>query len=114
MPLRTRVPVHLLTEVRYHASRYHDKLANFFDQKLVMLEQEKREITSQLNRNLVDFRAEYQKKEYRREFDISDPALLKNSLPARVGDEDSRNTVSGAQVFEAERCRWTSIPRFLS
>ena len=40
--------------------RYHDKLANYFDQKLVMLEQEKREIQANLNRNLVEFRNEYQ------------------------------------------------------
>lgn len=40
--------------------RYHDKLANFFDQKLVMLEQEKREIQANLNRNLVEFRDEFQ------------------------------------------------------
>eukprot|EP00227_Mantoniella_beaufortii_P010207 CAMPEP_0197591312 /NCGR_PEP_ID=MMETSP1326-20131121/13001_1 /TAXON_ID=1155430 /ORGANISM="Genus nov. species nov., Strain RCC2288" /LENGTH=374 /DNA_ID=CAMNT_0043156713 /DNA_START=39 /DNA_END=1163 /DNA_ORIENTATION=+ len=82
--------------------RYHDKLANFFDQKLVMLEQERREINAHLNRNLVDFRKEYQKKEARREYDLSDPASLKTSLPARVGDEDGRNSVSGAQKFEGE------------
>lgn len=41
-------------------NRYHDKLANYFDQKLVMLEQEKREIQANLNRNLAEFRNEYQ------------------------------------------------------
>lgn len=43
-----------------------------------------------------------QKKESRREFDLSDPAALKKSLPARVGDDDSRNSVSGVQKFEGE------------
>jgi|AntAceMinimDraft_5_1070358.scaffolds.fasta_scaffold373548_1 hypothetical protein len=33
---------------------------------------------------------------------MSDPASLKNSLPARVGDDDTRNSVSGVQKFEGE------------
>lgn len=82
--------------------RYYDKLANYYDQKLVMLEQEKKEIEGALNKDLVSFRAEYQNKERRREFDMSDPDLLKKSLPARVGDDDYRNSISGAQKFEGE------------
>ena len=33
---------------------------------------------------------------------MSDPTSLKNALPARVGDDDGRNSVSGAQKFEGE------------
>jgi len=46
-----------------------------------------------------------QKKEQRREYDLSDPNATRNSLPARVGDADARIGVSSAQVFEGEDLR---------
>jgi hypothetical protein len=40
--------------------RHHDKMASFIDKKLVMLEQERREVQAELNRNVADFRREHQ------------------------------------------------------
>ena len=35
-------------------------MASFIDKKLVMLEQERREVQAELNRNVADFRREHQ------------------------------------------------------
>ena len=40
--------------------RHHDKMASFIDKKLVVLEQERREVQAALNRNVADFRREHQ------------------------------------------------------
>jgi hypothetical protein len=40
--------------------------------------------------------------ESRREFDLNDPKFKKKDLPARVGDLDTRNGVSGLQKFQGE------------
>lgn len=40
--------------------RHHDKMASFIDKKLVVLEQERREVQAELNRNVADFRREHQ------------------------------------------------------
>lgn len=77
-------------------------LANFHDHKLVMLEQQRREVKAEMARELVGFRAANQTKEGRREFDLSDSDTLKKSLPARVGDEDPRAGVSSLQMFDGE------------
>ena len=44
----------------------------------------------------------YQRKQFRREFDLSNPDQLKNDLPVRIGDEDPRLGVSSIQVFHGE------------
>jgi len=44
----------------------------------------------------------YQRKQFRREFDLSNPDNLKNDLPVRIGDEDPRLGVSSVQVFHGE------------
>ena len=55
-----------------------------------------------MRQELNDYRNYYQKKEYSRDFDLFDPDGLKKSLPARLGDNDPRLTISGAQKFEGE------------
>ena len=44
--------------------RHHDKMASFIDKKLVVLEQERREVQAALNRNVADFRREHQVRAY--------------------------------------------------
>jgi len=77
-------------------------MASFYDKKLVALEQERREIQAELNRNVQSFRAEYQRKELRREYDLSDPTALRAEPPARVGDDDARIGASSLQRFDGE------------
>lgn len=48
------------------------------------------------------FRAEKQRKDQRREWDLNDPHRLRKDAPARVGDDDVRCTASGLQKFDGE------------
>lgn len=61
-----------------------------FSKKLAVLEQERRALKAELERQQVGFQQERQRKEQRREFDLSDPKGLQKSLPARLGDDDPR------------------------
>ena len=82
--------------------RAHDVLASTLDRRLVMLEQERREIQRDMNANIAQYRAEHQQKSTRREFDLSDPSGGRDSRPARLGDDDPRTGPSGAQKFAGE------------
>merc|ERR1711988_617524 len=44
----------------------------------------------------------YQRKQFRREYDLSNPDSLKNDLPVRIGDSDPRLSVGSFQVFHGE------------
>ncbi|XP_055636549.1 RIB43A-like with coiled-coils protein 2 [Toxorhynchites rutilus septentrionalis] len=56
----------------------------------------------QLHNEINHFRVLHQRPEQSRDFDLFDPNGLKKSLPARVGDNDPRLSVSGAQKFDGE------------
>jgi len=49
-----------------------------------------------------DFRKNQQGKDKAREYDLNDPLSKLKDLPGRVGDEDSRLSVSGMQQFHGE------------
>ncbi|XP_031207597.1 RIB43A-like with coiled-coils protein 2 [Mastomys coucha] len=66
----------------------------------------------QLCRAINDFQQSFQKPETRREFDLSDPLALKKELPARVSDNDMRNTISGMQKFMGEDLNFQERKRF--
>jgi hypothetical protein len=83
-------------------TRAHDLRTSALDNRLVILEQERRGIQADLNRNVVAYRAEHQGKHTRREYDLSDPSGLRNETPARLGDDDVRNGASGMQKFSGE------------
>jgi hypothetical protein len=51
---------------------------------------------------LEAFRKNFQHTQLRRDFDLYDPNALKNDLPARVDDSDTRCGISGMQRFEGE------------
>merc|ERR1719392_399529 len=44
----------------------------------------------------------YQRKQFRREYDLSNPDSLKNDLPVRIDDSDPRLGVSSCQIFHGE------------
>ncbi|KAJ3158421.1 Protein Tax-1 [Geranomyces michiganensis] len=52
--------------------------------------------------SLNQFRIRNQQPYQRREYDLYDPQALKNDLPARVADDDSRIGISSCQRFEGE------------
>ncbi|XP_029425027.1 RIB43A-like with coiled-coils protein 2 isoform X1 [Nannospalax galili] len=75
--------------------RHNDKIA-------CILQDRERRDKKQLCRAITDFQQNFQKLESRREFDLSDPMALKKDLPARLSDNDVRNTISGMQKFMGE------------
>ncbi|XP_066257088.1 RIB43A-like with coiled-coils protein 2 [Euwallacea similis] len=72
------------------------------DQIAVALDQKEKEERKKLQKEINDFRKNFQKPEDRREFDLNDPRYLKKQLPCRVDDEDPRLGLSSAQKFEGE------------
>lgn len=50
-----------------------------------------------MNREINTFRQIHQRPEDRRDFDLYDPNQLRNSLPARVADNDPRIGPASAQ-----------------
>lgn len=69
------------------------------------LERKNREqklLRHRLENEVNHFRSLYQRPEQSRDFDLFDPNGLKKSLPARIGDDDPRLSVSGAQIFDGE------------
>ncbi|XP_053670756.1 RIB43A-like with coiled-coils protein 2 [Anopheles nili] len=72
-------------------------------EQVVQLKQyEQRQERIRLENELNRFRASHQKPEQSRDFDLFDPQGLRKSLPARIGDDDPRLSVSGAQKFDGE------------
>ena len=56
----------------------------------------------ELNRSMNEFRYLHQQPAQRREWDLYDPEGLKKDKPARVSDDDPRNTISGLQKFDGK------------
>jgi len=85
------------------------KVEQAFNQKLMRdseiarrLQRQVEENKRRLNEEINEFRAQYQRAQDRREFDLYDPDGLKKSLPARLMDDDPRLSISSAQKFEGE------------
>ncbi|XP_049300841.1 RIB43A-like with coiled-coils protein 2 [Anopheles funestus] len=72
------------------------------EQVLLLKQHEQRQERIREDNEINRFRASHQKPEQSRDFDLFDPDGLKKSLPARVGDDDPRLSVSGAQIFDGE------------
>lgn len=81
---------------------FYDTQALLMDKHAQTLQQEVNEIRAKREKELVDYRATFQKKELRREFDLSDPKALYKEIPARVNDEDARVGPSSLQKFAGE------------
>lgn len=72
------------------------------DMQLQYLEQERLRAERTKAQFQDQFRATEQGKEKSREYDLNDPLSKFKDLPGRVGDDDSRLTVSGMQQFHGE------------
>lgn len=72
------------------------------DQQIAYLEQERLRVERQRLKDENDFRKTQQGRTLAREFDLSDPMKRRGELPARVGDQDGRLSVSGCQLFDGE------------
>ncbi|XP_053659615.1 RIB43A-like with coiled-coils protein 2 [Anopheles marshallii] len=72
------------------------------EQVLLLKQREQRQERIREENELNRFRASHQNPEQSRDFDLFDPDGLKKSLPARLGDDDPRLSVSGAQIFDGE------------
>jgi hypothetical protein len=72
------------------------------DQHAVALQREADTLRREREKDMVDFRGTFQKRELAREWDLNDPARLKTDLPARVHDADPRCSTSSLQKFEGE------------
>lgn len=85
-----------------------DREKKFIDQLIkcdnmaVMLEKQQAEEIHKIEQEIDHFRKTVQRPEYRREFDLYDPDLLKKELPPRISDDDPRCTISGVQRLEGE------------
>ncbi|KAE8613121.1 hypothetical protein XENTR_v10007578 [Xenopus tropicalis] len=75
--------------------KQNDQIASALDERM------QRDVRD-LNKAIDEFRLTFQKKEDRREYDLSDPEALKKELPPRVSDGDPRCTVSGVQRLLGE------------
>lgn len=92
-------------EIEQDAQERQRKFAEEQRRQSRFLEQKNREqqqLRHQLDNEVNRFRSLYQRPEQSRDFDLFDPDGLKKSLPARVGDDDPRLSVSGAQIFDGE------------
>lgn len=81
---------------------YYDRQALLQDRHACALQQEVNTIRASREREMLDYRNTYQKKELSREWDLNDPQANAKELPARVGDEDPRNGPSSMQKFDGE------------
>eukprot|EP00072_Mus_musculus_P062516 XP_011244016.1 PREDICTED: RIB43A-like with coiled-coils protein 2 isoform X2 [Mus musculus] len=82
------------------------------DKVMCMAHDREQRHRKQLCRAINDFQQNFQKPETRREFDLSDPLALQKELPARISDNDMRNTISGMQKFMGEDLNFQERRRF--
>uniref|UniRef100_A0A8C6HKE5 RIB43A domain with coiled-coils 2 n=1 Tax=Mus spicilegus TaxID=10103 RepID=A0A8C6HKE5_MUSSI len=82
------------------------------DKVMCMARDREQRHRKQLCRAINDFQQNFQKPETRREFDLSDPLALQKELPARISDNDMRNTISGMQKFMGEDLNFQERRRF--
>ncbi|XP_044124556.1 RIB43A-like with coiled-coils protein 2 [Bufo gargarizans] len=73
-----------------------------YDKIALMLEQRERQLSQDLDQAVLNYRAQNQKPETRREFDLYDPDALKKDRPARVSDDDPRCGPASLQKFAGE------------
>lgn len=81
---------------------YFDRQALLMDKHACSLQGEVNEIRSRREKEVVEYRATFQKREAGRDFDLIDPKRITADIPARVHDEDPRNGASSLQRFAGE------------
>lgn len=73
-----------------------------YDKIALMLEQREQQLSRDLDQAVLNYRAQNQKPETRREFDLYDPEASKKDRPARVSDDDPRCGPASLQKFAGE------------
>jgi len=81
---------------------YHDKYRVVSDQVAQVCESIRGDATRERQKACTAYSLENHRKETRREYDLSDPNLIKRERPARDGDNDPRLGPSSIQSFEGE------------
>merc|ERR1711998_300306 len=95
-------------EKRQHAMQEQEKDKESDRQALLVAERGmllERQVELQRRQKSCDdaaYNHAYQRKQFRREYDLSNPDCLKNDLPVRISDEDPRLGVSSAQMLHGE------------
>eukprot|EP00741_Cyanophora_paradoxa_P002465 tig00000076_g2389.t1 len=79
-----------------------DSAVVVLDHQLTQLQQERLRIKREMAMAENEFRATFQRKELRKEYDLSDPQALLRDKPARVGDNDPRLGPATLQKFAGE------------
>ncbi|XP_006866956.1 PREDICTED: RIB43A-like with coiled-coils protein 2 [Chrysochloris asiatica] len=82
------------------------------DKIMCILENREKRDRRNLCRALNNFQQRFQMPETRREFDLSDPLALRKDLPARLSDNDVRNSISGMQKFMGEDLNFQERKKF--
>lgn len=91
-----------LQQLEGERNAYFDKQALLMDRHAQVLQREVDELRAKREKELVDYRATFQKKQCSREWDLNDPRRVGGALPARIGDEDVRCGAASLQRFEGE------------
>lgn len=91
-----------LKELNAVHDKAYDGLCISVDKQLKLLEQEKRRIKIDMERECKEFSLESLSASQRREFDLNDKDALKKEMPCRIGDDDPRCTIASMQQFEGE------------
>jgi RIB43A len=91
-------PKNLLRCTSNRACRTYARLAQYYDQQILLKEQQAQQLRSELAQGEAAFRSETQLRETRREWDLSRPDALTIDRPPRTGDDDNRCGASSIQV----------------
>ena len=84
------------------ADDWQQRQAVQMDKHMQSLQHESDQLRGQRERDLVEYRRRFQKKQAASEWHLNDPDTQKNLIPTRVSDHDPRCTVSGMQKFAGE------------
>lgn len=83
-------------------NEFYDRQALLMDKHACVLQKEANEIRTRREKDVVDFRTTFQKKQAARDYDLEDPKRVTTDIPGRVHDDDPRNGPSGLQKFSGE------------
>lgn len=81
---------------------FYDRQALLMDKHACALQQEVNQVRSRREKELVEYRAAFQKREAGRDYDLCDPKCVTGDIPGRVADDDPRNGPSSLQRFAGE------------
>ncbi|OAF63771.1 hypothetical protein A3Q56_08523, partial [Intoshia linei] len=87
---------------KQHEFEQYAKYANNMDETIQTIQKEQERKYKLTCKELEEYRKKYQTIDKQNEYDINDPYALRKDIPARLGDDDARCTVSSMQKFSGE------------